>query len=601
MERFCAGKGRQTPFFFLAFCFTDKEFMNKKPSAFINRLLARMSVREKIGQCFTLRFMDGFLRPDVVKAITQYNCAGLRLVPWEREGVSYKKGEDRCFKGGSVDETNGRRLGSAIYRTPGQYADLLNECQELAMARKCGIPLHFAIDQEGDGYNDFSRGGVNLFPSNMGLTATKNPRLVFEVYKAIGRQLKGIGVTFVHSPVLDVNVDPANPEINIRSFSDDPNVMAELALQAMRGLHAAGVIAVPKHFPGRGNSAMDSHYELCYYPHNAKQMEEIDLLPYRKLIPNGLKSVMTGHTVYPALGDDERPSSVSPVIINDLLRKQMGFDGVVTTDSITMLGLMNKYGLNEACVRALKSGNDLVLYRGPIADLTEVYDYMEESVRSGKMEEAVLDQAITRVLKLKLELGLFKNWRVNPKKADAVVRDPKIIKLADEIPSKTAILVKRGRRFPLKPGTKVLVAEQLNRFAWQCNDPWYHPGMLYEYMAEEAADSSNVDVVECTMSCLDDLPRIKERIAPADVVVATSFYCRTATHNLEFIKTLVKLGKPVIVITNNPYLCKNMMMCDTVLLIFSGNPHGLKACRDILYGRKKPTGSWPLNNYPQPR
>lgn len=572
----------------------------KKLPAGADNMLGGLELRAKIGQCFTVGFMDGFLRPDVVQAVRELHCGGLRLVPWEREGTHYIKGEDRCFKGGAILESSGRRIGAAIYQTPTQYAELLNQLQTIALERPHGIPLHFALDQEGDSYNDYTRGGVNLFPSNMGLTALADPVAVYRVFNAVGRQLRALGVHMVHSPVLEVNLNPDNPEMNFRCFSDDPQRVSELGLQALRGLGDAGIVAVAKHFPGRGNSAQDTHYEFVVYKHDARQMREIDLAPFRALVTNGLRAIMTAHTVYPALGDAERPASVSPVIVRDLLRGEWGFDGVVTTDSITMRGLMDKYGLAEACLMALESSHDLVLYRGAVRELPTVIDYIEAAVKSGRLPESMLDEAIARVLLMKHELGLLTQPYVNTAMVEVPLRDPEIMALSRALPARTAIWTKRGDAARLKPGMRVLLAEQAGRYAWQCNDQWYHPGMLFEAMIGYA-DPGHVEVVECTESGAHDLPRLRARIEAADIVVATSFYSRTAGHNMDLIRELVRLGKPVVAITNNPFLCEALAICDSVLLIFAGNPPGLKATADILYGHASPSGVWPLSHHPEPR
>lgn len=563
-------------------------------------MLGRLDLRAKIGQCFTVGFMDGFLRPDIVQAVRELHCGGLRLVPWEREGAHYVKGEDRCFKGGAILESSGRRIGSALYQTPTQYAELLNRLQTIALERSHGIPLHFALDQEGDSYNDYTRGGVNLFPSNMGLAALSDPASVYRVFHAVGRQLRALGVHMVHSPVLDVNLNPANPEMNFRCFSDDPRVVADLGLQALRGLRDAGVVAVAKHFPGRGDSTLDTHYDFVVYGHDARQMREIDLAPFRALVSGGLRAIMTAHTVYPALGDAERPASVSPTIVHDLLRGEWGFDGVVTTDSITMRGLMDKYGLAEACLMALEASHDLVLYRGAVRELPAVITHIEAAVRSGRLSETTLDEAITRVLLMKHELGLLAQPLVDTTAVEAPLRDPEIVNLSRELPARTALWTKRGRAARITPDTRVLLAEQAGRYAWQCNDGWYHPGMLFEAMLGYATPG-RVDVVECTESGANDLPRLRARLDAADAVIATSFYSRTAGHNIDLIRELVSLGKPVVAVTNNPYLCEPLAICDSVLLIFAGNPPGLQATADILYGSALPSGVWPLRHYPDPR
>jgi len=562
--------------------------------------LGRMDLRQKIGQCFTLGFRDCFLRPDVGKGIREFHCAGLRLVPWEREGVRYAKDEDRCFKGGAIAEDNPRRMGSAVYATPRQYAELLNRWQQMALDRPYGTPLHFAIDQEGDAYNDYIRGGVNLLPSQMGLAATGDPQNAYRAARAAGRQLKALGAHMIHSPVLEVNVNPANPEMNFRAFGDDAETVAEYASGALRGYREAGITAVAKHFPGRGASGGDAHYDLCYYEHDGEAMRAIDLLPYRRLIGEGLEAVMVAHTVYPGLGDGERPASVSPTVVRDVLRGELGFEGVVTTDSITMRGLLNMFGLPEACLRAIEVGNDLILYRGYLSEFAPVIDHIEQAVRGGRLKEDVLDDRVGRVLAYKARAGIVDAPLVDLGRVEDPLHDEGIVALSKELPAKTAQWVQRGQAARLAGDTKVLVAEQCNRFAWQANDVWYHPGMLWEAMTTASNEADNVRVVECTMTGKDDFPRIAQQAEGVDVIVATSYYCRTTDHNLELIRKIVALGKPVVAVTNNPFLCKDLLMCDSVLLLFSGNPRGLQAVSDILYGTAKPTGRWPLTHCPKP-
>ena len=559
--------------------------------------MGEISIRGKIGQCFTVRFLDAVITPETLIAINKLNCGGLRLVPWERVGLKYQKGQDRNFHGGQVEGDEPKRTGSAIYALPTEYAGILNKLQEMAISRPGGVPLHFSIDQEGDFYGDFNRGGVSFFPSQMGLTAANDPKLTDEIFYSIGRQLKSIGIHFLHSPVLDVNVNPKNSEIGTRSFSDDPEKVAKMGLIALKALRRAGVCAVAKHFPGRGNSEQDAHYETVYYPSNRTEMEEIDLLPYRRLIKEGLKSIMVAHTIYPALGDAKNPASVSWDIVTGLLRQEMKFDGIVTTDSITMRGLMDKFGLTRACIMALKGGCDLILYRGPVGELVKVVDEMEEAVKLGILPIKTVEAALERVYRFKKETGIFENPFADLSKIEAVIHDKKIKSVASDAPYKTAQFIRKRKTPSLNCEQNILVVEQLSRYAWQCNDLHFHPGILFECIMSEG-DPYRIKTVETAWQGDEkDRKRVCDIIDWADVVVATALHDRCVPGNIEFLRWLHKQNKPLVIITNSPYSCAELDFAETLLLNFASGREGLSASVKILFGQKEPYGKWPLKNW----
>ena len=326
----------------------------------VDRLVGQMTLDEKVGQCMTLGFYGTVITNEVVDWIERLHCGGLRLTPH----VNTSDSRDLV-----------RRL--APYHTPAQYAEVLNDLQRIAAGRRLGLPLHMVTDQEGDLSVDYLHGGVNLFPSQMGLAVTGSPALTRKCARAVAQQLRAVGIHMVHSPVLDVNINPRNPEIGCRSFSDSPDRCARYGEAFMWGLTDGGVIATGKHFPGRGDSDVDAHHVLPVCAAPRERLDAVELYPYRHLIARGLPAVMTAHNAYPALDESGLPASISRRIVTGLLREALGFDGVVTTDAMSMGGLRAICSTPEGCARAIAAGNDLVLVRDESPLIDEVFEQLD--------------------------------------------------------------------------------------------------------------------------------------------------------------------------------------------------------------------------------
>src|SRR2546423_1194663 len=329
--------------------------MRMKKDAWIETLLAKMTLEQKIGQCVVVGMSGTVITNDLREAITRFHCSGIRL-----------SGFTRMFKYFSDDKAKRQELGADFvpslqklageglppYATTEQYAAMLNELRALAAARSPAIPLHMIIDQEGDTSRDFARGGVVQFPSSMGLVAGGSPERARQVAVCVARQMKASGLDMIHSPVVDVNINPKNPEIGYRAFSDDPEIVAEYAVAMLDGFKKSKVIAAAKHFPGRGDSATDAHHACPVLNVDADRFEKIELYPYKRLIEAGIDAIMVAHCLYPHI-DPDQISTVSRKVVTGILRDKLGFDGMITTDRITMGALIDRYGIGEGFDRAL--------------------------------------------------------------------------------------------------------------------------------------------------------------------------------------------------------------------------------------------------------
>ena len=375
---------------------------------FVDGILSKITLEQKVGQCFTIHWGGSMITPYLVEAIEKLHIGGLRVSPFgqnSRRGQFYHQDLSYDYQypdGFKPIRENLFIPGVAHYISPEQYAQRVNKLQAIAMNRpSVGLPLHISTDQEGDTSREFCYGGIHLFPSAMGLTATGDLDLVYESCKAVGLQLSAMGVTNIHSPVVDINLNPNNPEISFRAYSDDAQMVADYALASMKGFQDGGLCATAKHFPGRGDSDADAHAEVTVLDVDWDRLNNVELLPYKVLIENGLDSIMMAHMALPLVDPSGELSSVSRPIVTGLLREKLGFEGVITTDSITMGALMKRFGVGKACAMAIKAGCDLALNKTESEFRDQGFCELKRFVEEGLLPIEQLDTSIKRILRMK--------------------------------------------------------------------------------------------------------------------------------------------------------------------------------------------------------
>lgn len=289
--------------------------------------------------------------------------------------------------------------------TPHFMAQYTNQLQRWAEATTHGIPLLVSCDCE-YGTVDIVAHEARAYPSLMGRTATGDIELASETSAAIARDMLGMGLNMNHQPVVDVNTNPDNPVIGVRSPGSDPETVSTYAAAALDGIHAEDQIAVAKHFPGHGDTELDSHMDLPHVTYDRETLERVHLPPFETMIERGVDCIMTSHIVVDCL-DPALPATLSPTILTDLLRDELDFDGVVVTDAMMMDAIADNFDVGEAAVRAVNAGADLVLTGFvPAADLFATRDAIVEAVRTGDLSRARVDEAAERVLRLKNSYGL---------------------------------------------------------------------------------------------------------------------------------------------------------------------------------------------------
>jgi beta-N-acetylhexosaminidase len=486
----------------------------------------------------------------------------------------------------------GKAFGISI--TPEDYTRDLNRLQKIALGRRSGIPLHMTIDFEGDFKNDYMAGGIRQFPPPMGMAAIGDPKLTYKIGLTIAKQLSAIGVTQMYSPVCDVNINPKNPEIGVRSFSDDPETCAKHAVALLKGFQDGGIAATAKHFPGRGDSATDAHDVLDVIRADKQRMQEVELYPFKAAIAAGVMAIMTGHSVYPAY-DEKYPTTLSEKILTGLLREELGFEGVIVSDAIGMAAILKQWPLPRACALAIKSGCDTILLKADDESRSQCFFGIKQAVETGELSEQRIDEAVTRLLRMKYDQGLFESaGKKDPKKAQAYAMSKPVINLSMDVAKKAIIVMRNNQMLPLKKGEKMLVIEQRIPYEFVGKDPYMHQHMFAEAMVEH---NENLILVDTDFAATEDeVEECLNLAKQADLVVMTNYYARIVKsgNNRLLVKKLKEAGHKIVVVTNYPYVEGVTNEADAVVCIFSGTPDSIRVSTEVLFGKLKPSSKTKL-------
>ena len=322
-----------------------------------------MDAREDIGQLFMLGFMGTSMSADLADFMKEYRPGGLIVFKRNLESIE-------------------------------QIVALTNDLQQHSES-----PVLLAIDQEGGRVSRLPA-GFTIFPSCAVLGRCGTTELAYAAAAATALELRAVGLNMNMAPVLDLNTNSNNPIIGDRAFSADPTQVCELGLAAMAGLHDNQIIACGKHFPGHGDTDVDSHLKLPVVRASAERMRGRELRPFRHAIDNGLATVMTAHVLYPSF-DADFPATLSPAILTNLLRDEVRFHGVIMTDDLEMRAIIDHYGIEEATVLAFQAGADMLLICKEQDLEVAAMEGLSRAVRNGMISTARIDASLRRIAHLK--------------------------------------------------------------------------------------------------------------------------------------------------------------------------------------------------------
>ncbi|GAA1399095.1 glycoside hydrolase family 3 protein [Luteococcus peritonei] len=538
--------------------------------AWARRMLRGMSLEQKVGQVFN-SYVHGASATTVTEAEAAQNLAlyGVRT---------------------PAEVVQKYHLGGVIYfawsnnvANPTQIAELSNGLQRAVLADGRGIPLTISTDQE-QGLVTRIGAPATLFPGAMALGATGSDVDARKAGRVTGEELRAMGITMDFAPVADVNVNPANPVIGVRSSGSDPQLVAAVVAAQVEGLQSAkGVSATAKHFPGHGDTATDSHLGLPVITHSREQWEATDLPPFRAAIEAGIDAIMTAHLLVPALDDSGDPATLSPRIITGVLREELGFTGLVVTDGLAMAGVREKYGDDEVAVRALLAGDDMLL-QSP--DLPKAWNAVLAAVRSGRLPMARLDEAVLRNLQLKAKRGVVKRPLVEVGALGRLVGTARNQRIAEAVANDSTTLLRNQDVLPVRAkGLDVVV----------CG--WSSGTTTLEVVAAELARHKARPVTVATGAAPGhaQIDAAVAAAAKADLVVVTTYNVTATSAQRTLVQALLATDTPVVVIAvRNPHDIAQFPEVDAYLASYSFVPVALQAAVRSIVGSNIPSGRLPV-------
>jgi beta-N-acetylhexosaminidase len=456
------------------------------------------------------------------------------------------------------------------------------------------LPLLVASDFE-RGTNFRLRNTVS-FPWNMAIGASGSEHWAYVQGKATGRESRALGVNWIFAPVLDINNNPGNPVINIRSYGEDPELVAKLGTAFIRGAQEAGVLATAKHFPGHGDTAVDSHLALPVMNMDRQRLDALELIPFKEAIRSGVWCVMTAHLAVPAIEPDSRvPATLSHKLLHGLLQKELGFSKLVVTDSLTMAGLAEGYWAGDAALRAFQAGVD-VLLDSPNPDA--VYKTLLQAVRNGEISPQRLDHSVRKILEAKAWLGLHQKRRVDLQRISQVVGDPELQTQAQQMADASVTLVRD------QSGTVPLDVRRLrsaHAVLLLSRDHGEETG-VFEKELRQRLDSVSFDRLSMSSS-EQEMDAALERARRAEVSICAIFarvVTGTGTVGLseKLAKWMVKLSqveRPAVTIAlGTPYVIESFPAVSTYLCTFSNADVSQTAAVKALFGEIPVKGKLPV-------
>ena len=535
----------------------------------VETTLARMTLEEKVGQLFVPRVYGTTADtgdPDAVKQ----NRAEF--------GVDNAVGLiDRYDVGGVI-------YYAANITTPRALAAFGNRVQAAAAVEGVPVPVLTAIDQE---QGQVVRVGppATMFPGSMALGASRSVEDAWQAARITGIELRAMGVLQDYAPVADVNVNPANPVIGVRSFASSPGLVSRLVRAQVDGYQAAGVAATAKHFPGHGDTGTDSHTDLPVITHSAGQVASIDLVPFEAAIEAGVDSIMTAHIVVPSVDGSGLPSTLSRTILTGVLRDRLGYDGVIVTDSLRMQGVRTMFPDGEVAVRALEAGADQLL---DPPNLPVAFGAVLDAVGSGRLSPDRIDESVRRILQMKGNRGFMTvpDVTVDPALVDAVVGAPAHQAVAQQVSDATTTLVRDEQdALPIRGwrGKRVLVT---GRGAATTD-------ALATSLRQRGAV---VTVVETgSQPAAESIASAVDATSGQDVIVTLTYNVGANQQQVDLVRTLAAAGPPLIVAAvGTPYDIAWFPSVPTYAATYSTRPVALESLARVLSGQTVPVGRLPV-------
>ena len=511
--------------------------------------------------------------------------------------------------------------------SPTEIASKLN-----ALQRASPLPLLVGADLETGaafrargGYflpNAIDLGGATYFPYAMGIGATRDTTFAYQMGRATAREGRALGIHMAFAPVLDVNNNPKNPVISLRSFGENPQLVARLGAAFVRGIQENGMFATGKHFPGHGDTEQNSHLELARVNASAARLDSVELVPFRAAVQAGVRGIMTFHGQLPGLDTSSLPATLNPRIMTDLLRGRLGFRGLVVTDALDMNGVLGKMTMAEVTQRAVTAGADLLLMP---TDITGAIDAIVDGVRRGLFTEARVTESARRLLVAKQEMGLARQRLTDLQALRTVVGDSASVTDARVAAERAITLVKDSLGvvpFGGLPRTARVVSVTIAPRTDLGAGATFNAELARVFPALRSISLTTEQVFDATAAAAavpgqnaQYLATPQPRLLPAlvenalrgaqgaDVVIVSSYFgASSSTSRLaapegmaDLLTGLQSAGTRVVLATfSNPYIAQDLPPVPCYLIAWGGSPLMQRAAARALLGAAPITGQLPI-------
>ena len=564
-------------FTFSAFTSSDNPHNNKaagnelrllkiaKNSEEVKKKLSAMTLREKIAQMI-VSHSEGLT--------LDKNSSDYRRI--QNLIVNEKIGGLIFFKGNSIQE-----------------AEMINDFQSQSQ-----IPLLISADFERGTKMRLDDG--SLFPSNMGIGATRNPDLAYKMGLQIAKECRAIGVHQNYSPVMDVNNNPLNPIINVRSFGENPELVTTMGNAMIKGLQDGKTIGTAKHFPGHGDTDIDSHNDLPVINFGKDRLNNIEILPFKSAVNSGVMSVMIAHLAFPELEKEPfLPASLSKNIVDGILINELGFEGLIVTDALNMQGITKHFSTEEVALKCVNAGIDLILMpQGEELTISTI----ENAVKSGSISEERINKSAEKILGAKQWLGLYENKLVDVSKVSQVVNNSDAQSLSQQIADESITLVKNNTKtLPFKSTIdKVMIVSMNNG-----NDKGNSEFFANEFYSKSKQFFGSVTTYDLSGDFNYGDSIINNAVNNNYETIIIPVYAKvkimTGTvglpqSQLDLINTLVSKGKKVIVISyGNPYLIQGFPGIDSYICAYGDSEASIRASLKAIFGNINFKGKLPVS------
>jgi beta-N-acetylhexosaminidase len=518
----------------------------------LDAAIAALSLEEQVGQLIAMSLWGGTtITPDEESAIRDCHLSGAVLFS--------------------------RNVG-----TPEETRALTAHLQ--ALCRRPGLPAIIAADQEG-GRVARLKPPATSFPSAMAIGATGSADHARRWGLATARELRSLGLNVDFAPVLDVNNNPRNPVIGTRSYGERPEEVARLGLAAAAGLREGGVAPCAKHFPGHGDTGIDSHYAVPTIPHDLARLHSLELVPFRAAIAAGFPAIMTSHIVFPDL-DPDLPATLSPRILTGLLRDELGFDGLIVSDAMDMAAIVEGWGVVEGCVRYIAAGGDFV---EPLREERAVHAAIVAAVRGGRIPASRIRDAARRVLRLK-------TWLAAQPPADPAWLGHPDHRAWSAAMGRDALTLIRDDAglLPLDRASRVAAIEFFHSWQFQMAAERPTATVLDQALAGRFPNAS-VLVVPGNQPTAADLAAARAAVDAADVVLLGTRGANRFPAQADFVAQILGWGKPTVAVAlADPYDSLAYPAAPTALAAYGADPTMLNALGAALAGDETARGKLPV-------